>query len=117
MACSICRARVTKSAAHGGAVNPANAPANAAACCRKRRIQNWPRWYGMSGGAATGAAARRVRLSSRRATRNRLMTATLNRRSGKADSGSRETVRLHPRHRYRRTRMLPANSTSTKVRQ
>jgi hypothetical protein len=66
MACSICRARVTKSAAHGGAVNPANAPANAAACCRKRRIQNWPRWYGMSGCAATGRRSQSAALQQTR---------------------------------------------------
>jgi hypothetical protein len=56
-----------------------------------------------------------VRPSSKRATRNRLIASTLNRRYGNANSGSRETVRLHPRHpdhrrRQTGTRQAPAYS-------
>ena len=51
---------------------------------RKRRIQNWPRWYGMRGScAATAAAAASVAPPSRRAIRNSAITVIPKRRYGK----------------------------------
>ena len=44
------------------------------------------------------------------------MTTIPNRRYGKANSGSSDIVRLQQRHRYRRTRIAPSITNSTKVR-
>ena len=57
---SMCKALVTKSGAEWGAVRAARAGHKLSACWRKRRLQSWPRWYGIAGCAAAWAAALRV---------------------------------------------------------
>ena len=67
----------------------------------------------MAGCEAASAAAASVSARSSRANRNTEITVMLNRSPGKANSGSKETVRLQSWHRYRRTRITPSKSGST----
>src|SRR5208282_3122939 len=60
MVWSMCKARVTKLGAAWGAVKAARAAHKLSACFRKRRLQSWPRWYGIAGCAAARADAWRV---------------------------------------------------------
>src|SRR5215831_2283405 len=99
MACSMCKALDTKFGAAMGAVNVASAAHILSACLWNRRIQNWPRWYGMHDSVAAAAAEFRVWPHSRRAIKNSAITVIPKRRYGKANWGRRETVRLQERHR------------------
>ena len=78
--CSISRARWTKSGAGSGAVNAVSAAHKLSACLWKRRIQNWPRWYGMPVNRAADAAAPRWQPPRSRAIKNSEITLIPKRR-------------------------------------
>src|SRR5690242_19563652 len=54
---SMCKARDTKVGASGDTASAARAAQRRSAWRRKRRIQNWPRWYGVVACTALAAAA------------------------------------------------------------